>query len=84
MVKPVSPYLLRPLRTLEAAQRDVEATDERERRRQAEAPPPQPRPDGQTVPVDPQDTVSIAGQPVAVPAPTPAAPAAGARLDVKA
>jgi hypothetical protein len=78
MVKPISPYLQRPLRSLEQAMRDLDADRERERR--AKAAPA----DGAAKAATPKDTVSIAGQDVAIPPSEPAAPTTGTQLDLKA
>jgi len=87
VVKPISPYLLRPLRTLEQAQRDLET-----QRQDASAGGPSTAPSGPAPtpstpekPSNPKDIVTIGGQdvPVEPPAP-PAQPAPGSQLDVKA
>jgi len=81
MVKPISPYLLRPLRSLAQALRDLEADAERER--QARRAPAESA-DGRAKTANPKDTVTIAGHDVAIPPGEPAAPAAGTQVDVKA
>ncbi len=81
VVKLVSPYLLRPLRSLDEALRDLEA---------GKAPPPPPAVPPNTTEnreksaTTPQDTVTIAGEPVAVPPGEPTPPTTGGTVDVKA
>ena len=81
MVKPISPYLQRPLRSLDQAMRDLEAEAERERR--AKAGPVEPVGDAGKG-ANPKDTVTIAGQDVAIPPSQPAVPATGSQLDLEA
>ena len=81
MVKPISPYLLRPLRSLEEAMRDLEADAEREH--QAKPPPAAPA-EGTAKAGNPKDTVTIAGQDVAIPPAEPTVPVTGGQVDVKA
>ncbi len=81
MVKPISPYLLRPLRTLEQAMRDLEA--DAERQRDAPAAATTPADDGAKG-GNPKDTVTIAGQDVAVEPGAPIPPTTGGQVDVKA
>ncbi|MBI3516765.1 MAG: hypothetical protein HY060_22265 [Proteobacteria bacterium] len=86
MVKPISPYLQRPLRSLDEALRDLE----RERAQadaEAGAKPPQspartPETSGKSN--NPKDLVTIAGQPVAIEPAEPTAASTGSTLDVKA
>jgi hypothetical protein len=87
VVKPISPYLLRPLRTLEQAQRDLET--QRQEGSSGGAPtqqmpaPPLPGIPGKSS--NPKDIVTIGGQDVVIEAGAPAAQAApGSQLDVKA
>ena len=84
MVKPVSPYLLRPLRTLAEVLRELgqpgsgeTAPDTRAKASPSPAPAPAAAPKG------PKDTVMIAGvaQPIAPAEPTP--PSTGGQLDVE-
>lgn len=87
MVKPISPYLLRPLRTLEQAQRDLET--QRQEGSSGGTPTPQtpapPRPDTPEKSSNPKDIVTIGGQDVAIEAGAPAAQTApGSQVDVKA
>jgi hypothetical protein len=85
VVKPVSPYLLRPLRSLQEALRELgqqapdQAAPDASAKTQAESPPP-PAPAKTT----PQDTVTIGGvvQPIEPAEPTP--PPTGTQLDVEA
>jgi len=82
VVKPISPYLLRPLRSLDDALREME------RQREAEAaavpddvpPPPEAAGKGTT----PTDRVTIAGKDVAIEPAAPATDAPGRQLDLKA
>jgi hypothetical protein len=83
MVKPVSPYLQRPLRTLEEALRELgqDAPGDAGRAKPETAPPPPasaPKAD------TPKDSVTIAGVDVPVEPGTPEVPATGSQLDVKA
>ena len=82
MVKPISPYLQRPLRSLDEALRDLE----RERAEaQAKAPSrPDQSAESAGKPSNPKDMVTIAGQPVAIEPGTPVASPTGGQLDVKA
>ena len=86
MVKPISPYLERPLRSLDEALRDLE-------RERAEADPesattsspaPARPPENAGKSSNPKDLVTIAGQPVAIEPGAPTAPATGTQLDLKA
>ena len=87
MVKPISPYLLRPLRTLEQAQRDLET--QRQQGSSGGAPTPRspapPLPDTSGKSSNPKDIVTIGGQDVAIePGARPANTVPGSQLDVKA
>jgi hypothetical protein len=86
VVKPISPYLLRPLRSLDQALRDLEREPvEADTPSQTKSPPaPEPPPASAGKPGNPQDTVTIAGQAVAIEPGAPVTPATGGQLDVKA
>ena len=86
MVKPISPYLQRPLRSLDEALRDLE-------RERAEAGPesgttssatPARSPENAGKSSNPKDLVTIAGQPVTIEPGAPTASATGTQLDLKA
>ena len=87
MVKPISPYLLRPLRTLEQAQRDLETQRQEGSSGDASTPQPPapPLPGTSKKSSNPKDIVTIGGQDVAL---EPGAPLTdsgpGSQLDVKA
>ena len=83
MVKPVSPYLQRPLRTLEEALRELgqDAPGDAGRTTPDAAPPPTPAPAKAGTP---KDSVTIAGVDVAVEPAGPEAPTTGSQVDVKA
>ena len=86
MVKPISPYLQRPLRSLEEALRDLErarAEADAESRAKAAAVPDQPAPSAGTG-APPQDCVTIGGQTVAVAPGEPVTPPTSSQLDVTA
>lgn len=82
MVKPVSPYLQRPLRSLEEALRELGQDAPGQAK-----PQPQPAPKAPVTPAKPgtpKDSVTIAGVDVPVEPGTPETPTTGAQLDVKA
>jgi hypothetical protein len=83
VVKPISPYLLRPLRTLEEALRELgQGAPE-----PAAGPPPEAVPTSlgnPATPANPQDSVTIGGVDVPVTAGEPTRPATGGQLDIKA
>jgi hypothetical protein len=83
VVKPISPYLLRPLRTLEEALRELgQGTPE-----PAADPLPETVPAGPGAPAtsaNPQDSVTIGGVDVPVTPGEPAKPSTGGQLDIKA
>ncbi|MBV8165673.1 MAG: hypothetical protein JO021_02695 [Alphaproteobacteria bacterium] len=83
MVKPVSPYLQRPLRTLEEALRELgqDAPGDAGRTAPDAAPPPAPVPAKAGTP---KDQVTIAGVDVPIEPAAPETPTTGSQLDVKA
>ena len=83
MVKPVSPYLQRPLRTLEEALRELgqDTPGDAGRAKPDVAPPPAPAP---AKAATPKDQVTIAGVDVPVEPGAPEAPTTGSQVDVKA
>jgi hypothetical protein len=85
VVKPISPYLQRPLRSLDEAQRDLErARAEADAPSQAKSPPAPEPPAPAGKPATPQDSVTIAGQAVAIAPAEPVTPPTGSQLDLKA
>ena len=83
MVKPISPYLLRPLRTLEEALRELDQGAPEP----ATEPSPQPTPAGPDAlakPANPQDSITIGGVDVPVAPSEPSPPPTGGQLDIKA
>ena len=83
MVKPISPYLLRPLRSLDEAMRELEAQAEQERQARAQTEAGKQAADGGPKST-PRDTVTIAGKDVPVTPGEPTPPSTGGQLDVKA
>lgn len=83
MVKPISPYLLRPLRSLDDALREME-----QRQGEAETGPtpdaPAPPPEAAGKGATPTDRVTIAGKDVAIEPTAPAADTPGRQVDLKA
>ena len=87
VVKPISPYLQRPLRTLEQAQRDLETQRQDAASGDTPAPqaPPPPTPDTAGKPSNLKDIVNIGGKDVVIePGPPTTETGPGSRLDVKA
>ena len=83
MVKPISPYLLRPLRTLEAVLRELDqGTPEPSAEPPAETVPAGPG--DPTKPAAPQDSVTIGGVDVPVAPAEPSPPSTGGQVDIKA
>ena len=84
MVNPVSPYLERPLRTLEEALRELgqDAPDSGRAKPETAPPPPPAATPAKTG--SPKDSVTIAGIDQAVAPGAPETPATGSQLDVKA
>jgi len=83
VVKPISPYLLRPLRTLDEALRELDQG----------APEPTADPTLEAVPASPgdparpappRDSVTIAGVDVPVTPGEPSPPSTGGQIDIKA
>ena len=82
MVKPISPYLQRPLRTLEEALRELDpGTPDAASEQPAEPPAPEP---AAAKPANPKDSITIAGKDVPVPAGEAPPPPTGGQLDIKA
>ncbi len=83
MVKPISPYLLRPLRSLDEAMRELEAQAEQERQARAQTEAGQQTADNPPKSA-PHDTVTIGGKDVPVTPAEPTPPTTGGQLDVTA
>jgi hypothetical protein len=85
VVKPISPYLLRPLRSLAEALREA---DQRAAGDATAEPAPPPTPavpaDAAAKPANPKDSVTISGVDVPVEPGEQAAPTTGGQIDVKA
>jgi hypothetical protein len=83
VVKPISPYLLRPLRTLEEALRELDQGAP-----ESTAEPPQAAvpasPGDPAKPAAPRDSVTIAGVDVPVAPGEPSPPPTGGQIDIKA
>lgn len=88
MSEPVSPYLQRPLRSLDDALRDLGQTAGRPAAAPAGpgpiAPPATPSQQADTAMPPAGDRVTIGGQPVAIAPGSPPAAAAGGQVDVTA